>query len=82
MSDTNVNVQAEQDAKDEHAKVVSDSTIHAVLPNVEELVVEKKPLSETTADELLGSDMPVSSIVHENFNEEDEEAEKQEDPLL
>lgn len=65
---------------DDTTKVVTDETIEAVLPVVEDLEVEKAPLTETEAEVAVGGDTPVEAV--QNLNVEDEEAEKEADPLV
>ncbi|MES2986170.1 MAG: hypothetical protein V4686_03540 [Patescibacteria group bacterium] len=56
--------------------IVTDETIEETLPMPEEIVLEEKPMTEGEAEEAVGGDEPVEG--EQNFNIEDEEAEKQE----
>lgn len=56
--------------------VITDATIEEVHPTTDELVLEKKPLTEAEAEAEVGADEPTE--VPANLNNEDEEAEKQE----
>ena len=57
-------------------KDISDVTIEEILPTPEEFVAEPLPMSETEVEAAVGGDEPVEG--EQNFNIEDEEAEKQE----
>lgn len=57
--------------------IIGDSTIEEMNPTLDGIPLEKEPMSEAQAEVEVGGDEPVEEG-HENFNEEDEEAEKQE----
>lgn len=57
-------------------KDISDAAIEEVLPTPEEIALEPLPMSETEVEAAVGGDEPVEG--EQNFNVEDEEAEKQE----
>lgn len=61
--------------------VVTDATIEEMNPTLDEIELEKKPMSEAEAEAEVGGDEPVEESGEENFNEEDEEADKQVSPV-
>lgn len=58
--------------------IITDEAIEETLPTAEEIALEKKPMTEAEAEAEVGADEPVEEGGQPNFNEEDEEAEKQE----
>lgn len=76
MSDNNTN--SNNDTKDE--TIITDPVIHEFVPPLEEQEVEGRHLTEVEAEEQVGGDTPAEG--EKNFNIEDEEEEKTEDPLL
>ncbi len=76
MNNNNTNLH--DDTQDE--KIIKDPVIHAFVPPLEEQVVENGFLTEAEVEEQVGGDAPAEGV--KNFNIEDEEAEKEEDPLL
>lgn len=72
MSDNDTNTNDE--------KIISDPVIHEFVPPLEEQEVITEPLSEAEVEEQVGGDMPAEGA--ENFNIENEEEEKAQDPLL
>lgn len=60
--------------------IITDEAIEEVLPTEEEIAKEKKPITEAEVEVEVGGDEPVDET--QNMNIENEEEEKQTDPLL
>ncbi len=60
----------------ENETIVTDATIEEMNPTIDGIALEKKPLTEAEVEAEVGGDEPVEG--EQNFNIEDEEAEKQE----
>lgn len=73
---TNPIVTPADDAANE--PIITDATIEEMHPTSDEIELEKKPMTEAEVEAEVGGDEPVEEGGQPNFNEEDEEAEKQE----
>lgn len=58
--------------------IITDATIEEMHPTSDEIELEKKPMTEAEVEAEVGADEPIEEGGQPNFNEEDEEAEKQE----
>lgn len=61
--------------------IITDKAIEEIFPKEDEIVLEPAPLSEAEVEEAIGGDMPAEGVSTTNMNIEDEELEKEEDPI-